>query len=150
MTGCVCKEPGWCERHQCLKHARWHELCQTHQGYFDAWEAGAGPGQHTGDGLHSESSARACGPGCHLSRLLAKFWIKDKKGCGCKQHAAVMDQWGPEVCKERMDTILGWIEKEAKDRHLPFVRKAAEILVRMAIRNAIREAEKLEQMRLAV
>lgn len=46
MTGCVCKEPGWCVRHQCHKHARWHELCQTDEGYFEAWEAGRGPGQN--------------------------------------------------------------------------------------------------------
>lgn len=45
MTGCTCEHPGWCERHQCHKHAHWHHLCKTNQAYFEAWEAGTGPGQ---------------------------------------------------------------------------------------------------------
>lgn len=45
MTGCECKEPGWCVRHQCEKHAHWHHLCQTNEAYFEAWEDGLGPGQ---------------------------------------------------------------------------------------------------------
>lgn len=139
MTGCVCKEPGWCDRHQCLKHARWHELCQTHQGYFDAWEAGVGPGQHSGDGKYSETSIKKCGPGCHLSRLLAKFWIKDKTGCGCKQHAAVMDQWGPDECLNRIDDIIAWMREEADKRKLLFVESGARAMIRIAVWRARRE-----------
>lgn len=139
MTDCQCKEPGWCERHQCHKHARWHELCQTNQAYFDAWEAGRGPGQ--GDPLNrqSKTSLKACGPGCHLSRLLAKMWIRDRAGCHCKEHAALMDKWGPDECLERIDDIVEWMELEAKERGLPFVQKAARAMVRIAVWRARRE-----------
>ncbi|MFQ5732191.1 MAG: hypothetical protein ACE5KM_09570 [Planctomycetaceae bacterium] len=44
---CECRQPGWCERHQCYKTEHWHRLCQTRQGYFQLWEAGRGPGQNT-------------------------------------------------------------------------------------------------------
>jgi hypothetical protein len=141
VTGCQCKDPGWCERHQCHKHARWHQLCQTNQAYFDAWENRIGPGQ--GDPLNRTSKTRLkqCGPGCHLSRLLAKFRIFSKDGCDCEKHAAEMDKWGSDKCEAEMDTILAWMEMEAKERNLLFVRQAARILVKTAIWKARREAK---------
>lgn len=45
MTGCVCYEGGWCDRHGVKKSDRMHELCQTRQNYWEAWEQGIGPGQ---------------------------------------------------------------------------------------------------------
>ena len=44
-NSCVCPLAGYCERHKINKGNTWHLLCQTHQGYFDAWEQGYGPGQ---------------------------------------------------------------------------------------------------------
>jgi hypothetical protein len=139
MTGCTCKEPGWCDRHQCTKHARWHQLCQTDQTYFDSWEAGTGPGQRSDNEGQSETRRKQCGPGCHLSRLLAKFGITDKAGCNCKSHAAEMDCWGPDTCLLRIDQILDWMNEEAEKRKLKFVRTAAYALVRVAIWRARRE-----------
>jgi hypothetical protein len=121
-----------------LKHAHWHHLCQTDQEYFDAWEIGKGPGQRLGTGDKSDTSPPApqYGPGTELHKLLAKFWINNRGGCNCKKHADVMNAWGPEICRERLDTILSWLEKEARDRHLPFIRILAKRLVLRAIRNA--------------
>ena len=43
LTGCEnCN--GYCARHKIFKHAHYVRLCQTKQAYFDAWEAGRGPG----------------------------------------------------------------------------------------------------------
>ena len=44
-TGCTCNQPGFCQRHKLHKSEWWHHLCRTHQGYFQAWEEGHGPGQ---------------------------------------------------------------------------------------------------------
>jgi len=45
MTPCTCPLAGYCDRHQTEKNEHWHRLCQTHFGYYDAWERGRGPGQ---------------------------------------------------------------------------------------------------------
>ena len=45
MTACECPVAGYCKRHGLTKGSGWHQLCQTHQAYFDAWESGNGPGQ---------------------------------------------------------------------------------------------------------
>jgi hypothetical protein len=45
MTACECPVAGYCQRHKITKGSGWHQLCQTKQSYFDAWEAGTGPGQ---------------------------------------------------------------------------------------------------------
>ncbi len=38
---------GWCERHHVRKTADWVKLCKTRPDFFEAWEAGRGPGQKT-------------------------------------------------------------------------------------------------------
>ena len=43
LTGCE-NCTGYCTRHKMQKHPNWVRLCQTKQAYFDAWEAGRGPG----------------------------------------------------------------------------------------------------------
>lgn len=42
---CECPVAGYCKRHQINKLKHWHNLCQTHIDYFEAWEQGRGPGQ---------------------------------------------------------------------------------------------------------
>lgn len=138
MTGCTCPEPGWCERHKVHKHEAWHKLCQTRQDYFMAWERGVGPGQVTDVQPSRSTPLKKGGPGTELKRLLNWFGIVDKSGCQCNDHARRMDYWGPDKCQERLDTIVGWLEKEAKERRLPFSRVAGRVLVRWAIRKARR------------
>ena len=45
MSECTCQLAGWCDRHNMKKHATWHKLCQSHEDYREAWDAGRGPGQ---------------------------------------------------------------------------------------------------------
>ena len=77
------------------------------------------------------------GPGTELSRLLKMIGINAKeKGCGCRSHAKRMDREGPQWCRDNIETILGWLQTEAKKRQLPFVKAAAKQVVLLAIRRA--------------
>lgn len=54
-----------------------------------------------------------------------------------------MDKWGPDKCLEEIDTIVCWMEEEARTRTkipIPFTRIVAKRLVLRAIRNARRKA----------
>jgi len=44
-TPCECPLAGYCNRHGITKNLHHHKLCQNHEGYFNAWEEGHGPGQ---------------------------------------------------------------------------------------------------------
>ncbi|WP_460185523.1 hypothetical protein [Thermopirellula anaerolimosa] len=89
------------------------------------------------------------GPGQELKRILAWFGIHDQAGCGCQEFATLMDFWGPEGCEQHfqeiVDRLLGQAAKRPLLRHLP--RKAAEVVVRMAIRAAKRKAAHLRRQR---
>lgn len=81
------------------------------------------------------------GPGTHLKNMLAWFNIKAKeKGCKCAHMEKKMNQNGPQWCRDHMQEIVDHLAKEAKKRKLPFVRLAAEKLVRMAIRKAEKDS----------
>lgn len=81
------------------------------------------------------------GPGTELKKILDKFLIKEKIGCKCGPHARTMDRWGPEICLERIDIIVGWLQEEAEKRNLPFSRAAAKLLVKLAIKRARKNNE---------
>lgn len=83
------------------------------------------------------------GPGTELKALL-KDWlgIVASPNCSCNARARTMDEWGPDVCEERIPEIVGWLEEQARGRKLPFVRFAAEQAVKMAIRRARKKAAK--------
>lgn len=76
------------------------------------------------------------GPGTELSKMLSRIGITAAPNCSCKAHAKQMDEWGPDVCEQRMPEILGWLERQANARKLPFSSFVAEQVVRMAIRRA--------------
>jgi hypothetical protein len=77
------------------------------------------------------------GPGTELAALLKTIGIDAKeKGCQCKSHAKRMDKEGPQWCRDNVDTILGWLQTEAKKRKLPFIKTAAKQVVLLAIRRA--------------
>ena len=77
------------------------------------------------------------GPGTELAALLKTIGIDAKeKGCKCKSHAKRMDREGPQWCRDNIETILGWLQTEAKKRKLPFIKAAAKQVVLLAIRRA--------------
>jgi hypothetical protein len=144
VTDCTCPEPGWCERHKVNKTPHWHHLCQTRENYFQAWEQGRGPGQRKISDRPPRAKPEprpprpAGGPGTELKKILSWFGLHDTKGCKCKDRALRMDAWGPDLCLERIDTIVKWLGEEAKRRGVPFSATAGRVLVRWAIRKARR------------
>ena len=75
------------------------------------------------------------GPGTELKLLLKRMGFV-ARGCKCEEHAAQMDDWGPDVCEENIETIVDWLGQEASKRHLPYNRFIGRLLVRRAIKNA--------------
>lgn len=126
----------WCACHQLWKNRDWHRLCRYREDYREAWNEGVGPGQLPHVGRSQSEEPVLEGPGTELKKLLAKWWIYDRRGCKCKTYEHIMNMWGPARCEERMDTILSWMRREAKHRHLPFIRALARRFVRKAIRHA--------------
>jgi hypothetical protein len=84
------------------------------------------------------------GPGTELKALLKKVGITASPGCSCNKRAQVMDEnesKEPGWCEQNLETICDWLQEEATKRKLPFVRMAAKILVRQAIRNARKKGQ---------
>lgn len=140
-NGCECdiQGGGWCERHDCRKTPHWVKLCRTRPDYFRAWEEGRGPGQKVIlEPKPRVVMASGAGPGAQLHRILSRLGIQPSGGCACKSRARIMNQWGPEKCKENLETIVSWMAEEAGKRGLPFSPAVARIIVRMAIRKSLR------------
>jgi hypothetical protein len=102
---------------------------------------------------HREKVRRGirCRPKCgtHLKRLVSYFGIKPineskKKSCGCNTHAALMDRRGAEWCRQNIEEIVDWMEVEAKERGMFFLRFPAKLFVQKAITNALAESAFLE------
>lgn len=83
------------------------------------------------------------GPGTELKKLLEKFGIHSKANCSCNKRAQYMDYAGNDWVEENIDTVVSWLEEEAKKRRLPFVKTAGKILVKRAIANS-RKKQKSE------
>jgi hypothetical protein len=81
----------------------------------------------------------AGGPGTELKKLLSWFNIRSTPDCQCDDRALLMDVLGADECEERLDEIVGWLEEEAAERGLPFIRSLAELAVKQAIRNSRRQ-----------
>lgn len=84
------------------------------------------------------------GPGTELKALLKKVGIVASPTCSCNRRAVLMDEneaKEPGWCEKNLETICDWLQEEAAKRKLPFVRMAAKILVRQAIRNARKKGQ---------
>jgi hypothetical protein len=84
------------------------------------------------------------GPGTELKALLKTVGIVASPGCSCNTRAKLMDAnelKEPGWCENNVETICDWLQEEATKRKLPFVRMAAKILVRQAIRNARKKGQ---------
>jgi len=53
-----------------------------------------------------------------------------------------MNKWGIAGCEQNVETIVEWMKEEAAKRKLPYLNTVGRILVRRAISNARREAER--------
>jgi hypothetical protein len=77
------------------------------------------------------------GPGTELRKMLASIGIHPRgEKCRCNQHAHEMDVRGADWCEENLESIIDWLEAEAKTRGLIgalFTRTAARMAVKKAI-----------------
>jgi hypothetical protein len=96
---------------------------------------------------HSKASRilRVCtlrGPGWHLKQLIRNMGFSADSGCECSDHAKRMDEWGADECEVRFEEICGWLQEEARKRGIPYLSVVSRMLVRRAISNARKEAER--------
>jgi len=82
------------------------------------------------------------GVGTELHKLLSAFGIHMNPKCTCRWRMVEMNKWGADKCLENIETIVGWLKEEAGKRGLPFISTVGRMLVRRAIRNARKEAER--------
>jgi hypothetical protein len=87
-----------------------------------------------------ESPRPPGGPGTELAKILSRLGIREMPACQCRARAAEMDRQGIAWCKANRSTIIDWMQAEAANRKLPFVRIVAELLVCRAIRKARKNA----------
>lgn len=76
------------------------------------------------------------GPGTELKKLLKMVGITASANCRCNQRAKYMDEMGCQWCRDNIETIVDWLQEEAENRKMLFLRSAAKMLVNRAIRNA--------------
>lgn len=82
------------------------------------------------------------GVGTELKRLLQLLWIQP---CAkCDGRAIIMDEEGPQWCRDNADLIVSWMQEEAEQRGLPFSSLGARLLLTQAIRSADKKLKMLE------
>ena len=84
------------------------------------------------------------GAGTELKKLLRVIGITASSNCSCNAKALTMDARGAEWCAENIETIVEWLKEEATKRGLPFMTMPAKLLVRRAIANARKEAQRVK------
>ena len=93
-----------------------------------------------------EDCPRAPGPGTNLCRRFKEFGFKDTAECGCMELANLMNEWGPDGCRKRVDSdILPRIKKNAKDRGAIYREEIVRPIVMAAIAAAEGKAPTLGQ-----
>jgi hypothetical protein len=79
-----------------------------------------------------------------LKKTFAAMGFTDRDGCGCDEFAALMDHWGVDGCRKRIDTdIMPRLAQKAAERGLKFATPFARVFVVRAIRRAERTARAL-------
>jgi len=79
--------------------------------------------------------------GSHLKLMLSRFGIKPS-ACRCNKRAMHMNAMGNDWCEQNIETIVEWLKEEAAARGIPFISTVGRMIVRRAISNARKEAER--------
>ena len=95
--------------------------------------------------VEAPGSSKA-GPGTELKKLLSRVGIQATQGCSCNHRAAVMDQWGPDVCEDRLEECVSWLSEEATKRRHPFVDAVGRLIIKRAISNARKKAASCQKI----
>lgn len=78
------------------------------------------------------------GPGTELKKLLGRLGFHATSQCACNKHASQMNDWGPDVCLQRIEEIIQWLREAAAARGLPFLEPVARLVVHRAIKSSRR------------
>ena len=76
------------------------------------------------------------GPGTQLSKMIKTLGIHMSDSCSCRRHALKMNEMGGDWCLDNIDTVVGWLEEEAKRRGLPFVKMVGKVMVNRAVKKS--------------
>jgi hypothetical protein len=77
--------------------------------------------------------APSSGVGNRLA-VMFSFVKKDISTCGtCRFRVKLMNRWGPELCKEKVDIIMNWIKESAIRNRYPFVPEIVKPMIHTAI-----------------
>ena len=76
------------------------------------------------------------GPGTQLSKMIKSLGIHMSDSCSCRRHALTMNERGNDWCEQNVDTVVGWLRQEAKNRGLPFVDMVGKVMVNRAIKKS--------------
>lgn len=90
-----------------------------------------------------EPKGPECLAGTQLKGLLKRLGITASPTCSCNSRAAHMDIMGCRWVRDNLDTVIEWLEEEAKKRGLPFSKLAGKGIVMLAIKLAERKAHVL-------
>lgn len=124
---CECPVAGFCKRHNVMKNATLHKLCQNNEDYREAWDKGVMPFQENRPKkkLGSKSSNTimlpekpkySIGPGTAIKAELAKWGIHPKeKKCKCNDIAAAMDELGPDALERNLDLYVAKMRESFKE-----------------------------------
>lgn len=75
-------------------------------------------------------------PGTLLAKMIKSVGIVINDSCSCRRHALEMNAKGNDWCQENIDTIVGWLRQEAKNRNLPFIDAIGKLMVSRAIKKS--------------
>ena len=76
------------------------------------------------------------GPGTQLSKMIKSLGIHMSDSCSCRRHALEMNSKGNDWCEQNIDTVVGYLEQEAKNRGLPFVKMVGKVMVNRAVKKS--------------
>lgn len=76
------------------------------------------------------------GPGTELKKALGMLGIHPTKNCSCNSRMAYMDDQGVEWVEANIETVVDWLQQEARKRRLPFFRAVGRMLVNRAIKRS--------------
>lgn len=76
------------------------------------------------------------GVGTELDALLKKIGIQYNKECACRSKISLMDKNGIEWCEKNFDSIIKWMKDESIEKNIPFAKKAARALLKLAIKKS--------------
>ena len=90
------------------------------------------------------------GPGTELEKVFASIGVEKKPGCDCARMIAEMNQWGPALCRQRLDRIVdrlregverfGWWEKLKAAAHIAASKRILTIDLADPFRSLVLEA----------